>query len=137
MILTRLARRRSFQCMHRYAVAAWGEEKNQHEFGACFTPTGHGHNYCLEAYFEGPVDRESGMIVNLTKVDALLQRVLALVEGKHLNFEVEAFKDKVPTTETLAQFIAQGLKSEIDFAHVRLVKVRLYEYEDLWVDVWL
>lgn len=135
--LTRLARRKGFQCMHRYAVDAWSKEQNAAEFGACFTPTGHGHNYELEAYFEGKVDAQTGMIVNLADVDSLLNRVLSPLEGKHLNNEVPEFKNQVPTTESLAEYLAQRLIQEMNFGGgVRLVKIRLYEYEDLWVDVW-
>jgi 6-pyruvoyltetrahydropterin/6-carboxytetrahydropterin synthase len=136
MSLTRLARRKSFHCMHRYAVEAWSTEQNLKEFGACFTPTGHGHNYELEAFFEGKVDPTSGMIANLKDIDDLLLAVLAPLDGKHLNQEVPAFKSKVPTTEALAEWIAGSLIKSMKFPGVRLAKIRLYEYEDLWVDVW-
>jgi 6-pyruvoyltetrahydropterin/6-carboxytetrahydropterin synthase len=136
MSLTRIARRKSFQCMHRYAVDKWTDEQNAAEFGACFTPHGHGHNYDLEVFFEGKVDAQTGMVVNLADVDALLKRVISPLEGKHLNLEVPEFKAQVPTTETLASYLAQSLIKNMSFTGVRLVKVRLYEYENLWVDVW-
>jgi 6-pyruvoyltetrahydropterin/6-carboxytetrahydropterin synthase len=136
MSLTRLARRKNFQCMHRYKNAKWDDQHNQAEFGACFTPHGHGHNYELEVYFEGEVNRETGMIVNLVEVDQLLTAVVAPLEGKHLNFEVPDFKGRVPTTEWLAQWLTDKMMKEFRLPGVRLVKVRLYEYEDLWVDIW-
>jgi 6-pyruvoyltetrahydropterin/6-carboxytetrahydropterin synthase len=136
MSLTRIARRKNFQCMHRYAVETWTDSKNQSQFGTCFTPTGHGHNYELEAYFEGKIDPQTGMVVNLADVDNLLGEVLSPIAGKHLNFEVPHFKNQVPTTEAVANYLAQSLIAKMSFAGVRLVKVRLYEYEDLWVDVW-
>src|SRR4051812_33820643 len=109
MTTTRIARRKDFQCMHRYAVETWSEQKNKEVFGACFSPTGHGHNYALEAYFEGPVNRETGMVANLTDVDQILDQVLAPLDGRHLNFEVPEFKNQVPTTEALANYILQRL----------------------------
>jgi 6-pyruvoyltetrahydropterin/6-carboxytetrahydropterin synthase len=134
---TQLARRRGFQCTHRYEVQAWDATKNRANFGACFSPTGHGHNYELEAYFEGPLDPETGMILNLADVDLLLAEVLAPLDGKHLNFEVPEFKDRVPTTEAIAGYIFSGLERAVSkFAGVKLSRVRLYEYDDLWVDVW-
>lgn len=136
MSLTRLARRKPFQCMHRYAREAWSEERNRSEFGACFTPHGHGHNYELEVYFEGKPDAESGMIVNLADVDRLLNSVIEPLQGKHLDLEIPEFKAKVPTTEVLAEWLAQKLLKKMDFPGVWLVKIRLYECEDLWVDVW-
>jgi 6-pyruvoyltetrahydropterin/6-carboxytetrahydropterin synthase len=136
MSLTRLARRKSFQCMHRYAVADWTPEKNAGVFGACFTPTGHGHNYELEAFFEGPIDPVTGMIANLVDVDRMLGDLLEPLDGKHLNEEVPEFKTAVPTTEAIANYLAAKLIKLNKLNGVRIVKLRLFEYEDLWVDVW-
>lgn len=136
MSLTRLARRKSFQCLHRYNVDQWTSEQNQQNFGACFTPTGHGHNYEVEAHFEGPIDPVSGMILNLVDADLILQKVVGPLDGKHLNFEVPEFKNKVPTTEALATFLAAEIQRTLDIPGVKLAKLRLYEYDDLWVDVW-
>ena len=88
---TRLARRKAFQGLHRYGVDSWSEAKNQANFGACFTPHGHGHNYELEAHIEGPVDKETGMIMNLADVDQLLNQLIKPLNGKHLNFEIIQF----------------------------------------------
>jgi 6-pyruvoyltetrahydropterin/6-carboxytetrahydropterin synthase len=138
MSLTRIARRRGFQCLHRYEVKDWPEDRNLAEFGACFTPHGHGHNYELEAYFEGTIDKVTGMIVNLADIDRMLETVIAPLEGKHLNFEVTEFKDTVPTTEVLAEYLSDKLFRTMKSTHreLRLVKIRLFESEDLWVDVW-
>ena len=134
--LTRLARRKGFQCMHSYAVKDWSVEQNREVFGACFTPHGHGHNYELEAYFEGPIDPVTGMIVNLSLVDQWLAEVIQPLDGKHLNHEVPEFLGKVPTTEALAQFLCVKLQAKPQGEGLKLFKLRLYEYEDLWVDVW-
>ncbi len=136
MTVTRLARRKGFQCMHRYAVEEWSAERNRETFGACFTATGHGHNYELEAYFEGPVDPHTGMVLNLTDVDQLLDEVLAPIAGQHVNFTQAEFKSTVPTTENLASYLLARLTRTLKAPQVRVVKIRLYENEDLWVDVW-
>jgi 6-pyruvoyltetrahydropterin/6-carboxytetrahydropterin synthase len=133
---TRLARRRSFQCLHRYEVAAWSDEKNLDVFGACFTPNGHGHDYEVEAYIEGPLEPESGMILNLVDVDRILGEVVGPLNGKHLNFEVPEFAGRVPTTEVLGQYLFKQLQPKVSSVGAELVKLRLYEYADLWVDVW-
>ncbi|MBX3022288.1 MAG: 6-carboxytetrahydropterin synthase [Bdellovibrionales bacterium] len=133
--MTRLARRKAFQCLHKYDVKDWSTEKNASVFGACFTPHGHGHNYEMEVYLEGPVDPVTGMILNLIDVDAALDKVVAPLQGKHLNLEIAEFKDKVPTTELLAAYLFERVRAEVH-APVKLAKLRLYEYEDLWVDVW-
>ena len=134
MSRTVLARRRGFQCLHRYAVAEWSDSANSSEFGACFTPGGHGHDYELEVYLSGPIHPVTGMVLNLKDVDRVLSEVLSSIEGKHIDFEVTQMKGKVPTTERLAQFLFSELEPR--FSGARLEKIRLYEYEDLWVDVW-
>lgn len=132
----RLARRRGFSCLHRYEVGQWTETQNRQVFGACFTPSGHGHNYEMEIYLEGEVDALTGMVINLVDVDRALEQVVAPIEGRHLNFEVPEFKERVPTTELLADYLFK--RSLVEFANlnVRIVKLRLFEYDDLWVDVW-
>lgn len=130
---TQLARRKSFQCLHRYVVPEWTDSANSSEFGACFTPTGHGHNYTLEAYIEGDVDPVSGMIMNLIDVDRVLDEVVGAVDGKHLNLEVPGLKGQVPTTERLAHYLFSKLEGK--FTGARLARLRLYEYENLWVDI--
>lgn len=133
---TRLVRRRGFQCLHKYIVPEWTDAANSSVFGACFTPHGHGHNYELEVYIEGPVDPLTGMIMNLTDVDHILREAIAPLEGKHVNLEVPELSGQVPTTERLSYFLATRLLSQFK-APLKLVKIRLYEYEDLWVDLWL
>jgi 6-pyruvoyltetrahydropterin/6-carboxytetrahydropterin synthase len=135
--LTRLARRKSFQCLHRYGVDEWSDERNHAVFGACFTPHGHGHDYEMEVYFEGPVDPQTGMILNLVDVDRILDRVIAPVGGKHLNLEVDELRGQVPTTEVLARYLFDRVERECaGLKPVVAARLRLYEYEDLWVDVW-
>lgn len=133
---TRLARRKSFQCMHRYALEDQSDAQNRAIFGACFSPSGHGHNYEVEAFFEGTVDSRTGMVMNLSDVDRLLEDAIAPIAGKHLNFEVDEFKALVPTTENIALYIVNRIHLGALFPQVQLVKLRLYECEDLWVDVW-
>jgi 6-pyruvoyltetrahydropterin/6-carboxytetrahydropterin synthase len=136
MSSTRLARRKAFQCMHLYKVEQFSEAQNRKTFGACFTPHGHGHNYEMEAYFEGPVDPVTGMIVNLADVDQWLDEAVRPLVDKHLNFEVAEFREQVPTTENLAQFLKSKLQARLNGSPVHLFKLRLYESEDLWVDIW-
>lgn len=135
MSRTCLARRKSFQCLHRYSVDAWTDEKNLETFGACFTPHGHGHRYVLEAFLQGPVDPITGMIINLRDFDRILEETVSSLEGKHLNFEVGEFHDTVPTTEALATWILERLARRFEFP-VEVMKIRLYESEDLWVEAW-
>ena len=135
MSRTRLARRKGFQCLHKYVVPEWTDSANSSVFGACFTSEGHGHNYEFEVYIEGQPDQQTGMIMNLTDVDRILVAAVAPLDGKHINLEVPELSGTVPTTERIAQYLFKRLEGNFPAA-VRLSKIRLYEYEDLWVDIW-
>jgi 6-pyruvoyltetrahydropterin/6-carboxytetrahydropterin synthase len=119
--------------MHRYENPAWDEQKNREIFGACFTPHGHGHTYKLEVCVSGPVAPETGMVINLKELDESIKAVVAKVSGKHLNFEVDEFKNKIPTTENLLLYLFGHMKEKLG-SRVRLEKMRLYENENLWAD---
>lgn len=130
-----LARAVSFQCAHSYKVKSWSHEENLKEFGLCFSPIGHGHSYRLEAFISGSVDPVTGMIINLRDLDLTLKESVADLEGKFLDKEVPEFKDQVPTTENLAQFLFLKIHSLlVDKKNIQLEKIRLYETEQLWVE---
>jgi 6-pyruvoyltetrahydropterin/6-carboxytetrahydropterin synthase len=131
---TKLVRSVHFECIHRYENPEWTEEKNAAVFGACFTPNGHGHSYKMDVYVEGPIATETGMVINLKDLDVVLRSVVELVDKKHLNFEIEEFKRKIPTTENLARFLFEKMRPAFSRTSVQVVKIRLYETDDLWVD---
>lgn len=130
----RLARRIYFSCGHRYYSPQLSEAENKKIFGACYTEYGHGHNYTLEAYIEGAIDPVTGMIINLSEVDEVLKAVTAPLDHHHLNFDVPHFKDHVPTTENIAAYLYKQIEGRLHGRALKLHKIRLYEYEDLWVD---
>jgi 6-pyruvoyltetrahydropterin/6-carboxytetrahydropterin synthase len=129
-----LCRRTYFQCVHKYVSPLLSEKENLSEFGACYTPHGHGHNYTLDAYVEGQVDSVTGMVINLRDLDLALREAVQILDHKHLNFEVAAFKECIPTTENIAAFLYSSLKKTLQNYPVTLNRIRLYESEDLWVD---
>ena len=131
---THISRKSYFNCAHSYEVPGWTPEKNKEEFGKCFDNYGHGNNYILEAHFKGPISEETGMIVNLRDVDIWLKAVLKTLDKKFLNKEVDYFKTKLPTTENIAKYCFDHILKKIDVDNVQLVKVRVYEYEDLWAE---
>ena len=135
----RLARKVYFSSAHYYESNSLSPKENEEKFGSCYSEKGHGHghNYILEAEMQGPLDPISGLVVNLIDVDKVLKSVVSELDHKHLNHEVSHFKDIIPTTENIALYLSKKLKPEIEALKVKLVKLRLYEEEDLWVDVFL
>jgi 6-pyruvoyltetrahydropterin/6-carboxytetrahydropterin synthase len=134
MAKIRLARKVTFSSAHRYFSPSFSEEKNREVFGLCYTPYGHGHNYVLEAFFEGPIDPTTGMVINLREVDVMMKKVIEPLDHHHLNFDVPEFKTLIPTTENIAKYCFDKLIEQFKTSAVTLHHVRLYEGEDLWVD---
>lgn len=120
-----LGRRYRFSASHRLHTAHLSEEENSRVFGKCSNPYGHGHNYVVEVSLSGDVDPATGMIANLTDLDAFVQHhVLDEFDHKSLNEDVPAFRDRVPTTENVCIEIFQRLKS---FPEAKLERIRVEE----------
>jgi 6-pyruvoyltetrahydropterin/6-carboxytetrahydropterin synthase len=133
-ISVRLARKVTFSSAHRYFSSKLSEEENKKTFGACYTAYGHGHNYVLEAHFEGPIDPQTGMVMNLREIDQIMKKAIEPLDHHHINFDVPEFKEKVPTTENIAVYCYEKIKAEFNQSAAKLNHVRLYEGDDLWVD---
>lgn len=135
-IRSRLARRVYFSCGHRYYQPKWSDEENRKVYGSLYSPNGFGHNFCLEAFFEGPVDPVTGMVVNLRDVDEWLKAVTQPLDHHFLNDDVPFFKHLVPTVENIARFCFEELQLKVSQhqPQLKLFKVRLYESDDLWID---
>ncbi len=136
--IVRMSRRASFSSAHLYSNKSFSEQENKTTFGKCFSENGHGHNYSLEAFFEGRIDAKSGLIINLLDIDDLLKVLTEILDHKHLNFDVPEFKELVPTSENLARYCFQKIeelrKAKLSHVEMRLYKVRLFETEDLWIE---
>lgn len=129
-----IARRRGFSTAHLYRQDAFSDEKNRAVFGACYTPHGHGHNYVLEVFVDGPIDLVSGLVVNVNDLDLLMKSVCDPFDHHHVSFDVAAFKGIVPTTEHLSSYFYSQLRDELGRAlpHLRLNRIRLFETDELW-----
>jgi 6-pyruvoyltetrahydropterin/6-carboxytetrahydropterin synthase len=125
-----------FSASHRYYKDNWSEEKNNEIFGICTSPYGHGHNYEIHVTISGKVDPDTGMIINLSDLKKHVNEVVKSFDHKFLNLDTPYFKDKIPTTENIANVMFELIEKQIlgkgDF---KLYKIRLYEKKDLYVDV--
>ena len=126
-----VTRKARFCAGHRYWRAEWTPEKNRDVFGACANENGHGHNYSLEVTVSGPVDPQTGMVINLTDLDRLIQEfVIERIDHRNLNLDIPELAGRIPTTEVLADFIWTTLAGKLPVG--RLEEVRVFEADDLW-----
>ncbi len=127
--MIRLTRRYRFSAAHVLARPDWDDARNTEIYGKCANPSGHGHNYVLEVTVRGEVDPQSGRLVAVPKLDAIVrERVLALLDHRFLNRDVDRFETEVPTAENIARFAWDALKGEI--APSILDRIRLVETEN-------
>jgi 6-pyruvoyltetrahydropterin/6-carboxytetrahydropterin synthase len=110
LMTTYLTRRVTFDATHRYWRSDWSDDENRRAFGLWATPKFHGHEYVCDVTVTGDVDRVTGMIVDLGRLDSVLQaEVRDRFASREINLDVSEFTDGrlVPTCENLARFIAE------------------------------
>ena len=66
--------------------------------------TGRGHDYLVEMTVGGPINAETGMVVNIKDIDVVLKAQLAPLHGSLLD-ECPALNGRVPTPENLAAYL--------------------------------
>jgi len=128
-----LTRKTTFCAGHRYYRPELSEDGNFRLFGKCSYPNGHGHNYTLEVTIKGDVDPKTGMVMNLTGLDAILKKnVVELLDHRFLNSDIAHFRKAIPTTENLTLFIWDIIVDS--FESCSLHRVRLFETDDLYAE---
>jgi 6-pyruvoyltetrahydropterin/6-carboxytetrahydropterin synthase len=109
-------RRYSLSASHRLNSDALTPEQNRSAYGKCNNPHGHGHNYTVEVLVGGPVGEDTGMVVNLVDLDAMVRtRVIDRFDHTDLNLD-PLFTSAVPTTENLCRVVFRLLKGNLHAA---------------------
>ena len=116
-------RRYMLSASHRLHADSLSADQNREAYGKCNNAYGHGHNYTVEVLIGGPVDPETGMVINLVELDEVVQRkVLDRFDHTNLNLD-PFFENLVPTTENLCRTVFQIIKGALpamELAHVRV-----------------
>ena len=127
-----ITRRATFAAAHVLRREGWTDRHNREVFGACAGE--HGHNYVLEVSVSGPLDPETGMVINLRALDqAIREAVIEHVDHRHLNRDVLFLKDLIPTAENLALAFWEQLDGRLEGG--RLERLKLIESENNSVEV--
>jgi len=124
-----VTRRVTFSAGHRLYNPKFDEQKNRDVFGACANASGHGHNYRLEVQVTGPINADTGMVVNLKEMKQIIEEeVISKVDHMNLNSDVDFMKGVIPTTENLAMKIFEILDNRI--GQGLLSRIVLWESEN-------
>lgn len=123
-----LTRRYRFSASHRLHSPELSKEANQNLYGKCNNPFGHGHNYELEVTVSGPVDGQTGRVVDIRDLDTLVtEHVTNPFDYRNLNEEIADFQQLVPTTENLGLIVDRRLRAAWPDVFPALQRVRIYE----------
>jgi 6-pyruvoyltetrahydropterin/6-carboxytetrahydropterin synthase len=77
----------------------------------------------VEVLVGGAVDAETGMVVNLMDLDAVVKvRIVERFDHRNLNDDA-AFAGQVPTTENLCRVVFDLLKDELPAGELEYVRV--------------
>jgi 6-pyruvoyltetrahydropterin/6-carboxytetrahydropterin synthase len=121
-----VSRKAHFNAAHRIFNPSWTDSKNEEIFGKCSNPRYHGHNYELIVSVTGPVNPETGYVIDMKYLaDLIRAEVEDRFDHKNLNEEVAEFQALIPTAEHIAVVIWNLLRAQLN--NSLKLKVTLYE----------
>lgn len=130
-----ITRKEHFNAAHRLFRSDYDDEKNMEVFGKCSNPNWHGHNYELFVTIKGPVNPETGFLINLKELSKIInQFVVDKLDHKNVNLEVDFMAGKLASSEILAIAIWEQLENPIKEAGALLHCIKLFETERNFVE---
>ncbi|MBT4904686.1 MAG: 6-carboxytetrahydropterin synthase [Flavobacteriaceae bacterium] len=121
-----VSRKAHFNAAHRLYRKDWSDEQNDAIFGKCSNPNFHGHNYELIVSVTGPIDPDTGYVMDMKVLkDYIKSEVEDAFDHKNLNIEVPEFADTIPTAENIVVVIYNKLKKIL--TSEQSMEVVLYE----------
>ncbi|MFN3556981.1 MAG: 6-pyruvoyl trahydropterin synthase family protein [Bacteroidales bacterium] len=126
-----ITRRETFNAAHRLFRPEWDDSTNLQVFGKCSNPHWHGHNYVLWVTVKGEVNQETGFLINLKQLSAILrERVIEKLDHKNMNVEVDFMQGRIASTENLAIAIWEQIEDPIRQLGAQLHSVKVSETEN-------
>jgi 6-pyruvoyltetrahydropterin/6-carboxytetrahydropterin synthase len=130
--MIKVCRRSRFNAAHRLLNHNWDDAKNKTVFGKCNSPNYHGHNYTLETWLEGEIDEDTGYVIDLGILQAIIdEEVINPFDHRNLNLDCPEFRELNPTAENIAKVIFRKLKTRLT---AYKLTIRLYETENNYVE---
>ncbi|PLX10611.1 MAG: 6-pyruvoyl tetrahydrobiopterin synthase [Marinilabiliales bacterium] len=126
-----ITRRERFNAAHRLFREDYSDDKNLEVFGKCSNPNWHGHNYELFVTLKGEINPHTGFLVNLKTLSKIIREtVIAKLDHKNINLEVDFMRGKLASTENLAVGIWNELQDKIKALGADLHCVKISESEN-------
>ena len=110
----KVSRKAHFNAAHRLYRPDWDDQTNTQVFGKCNNPHFHGHNYELIVSVTGPIDPETGFVMDMKDLkDLIRSEVEDALDHKNLNEQVPEFRNLNPTAENIAVVIWNKLRPHL------------------------
>ena len=130
-----ITRRETFNAAHKLWREDWSEEKNWEVFGKCSNKNWHGHNFAIYVTVKGKPSVDTGFVINLKDLSNILkEEVIEPLDHKNLNLDVPFLAGMLASTENMAIQIWERIKAPIAVAGGELVKIKLIETENNYVE---
>ncbi|MEO8199931.1 MAG: 6-carboxytetrahydropterin synthase [Gemmatimonadota bacterium] len=129
-----LTRTVAFPATHRMYRSEWSAEENRAHFGA--VANYHGHGYECAVTVSGPMDPDTGMLLDLADLDRILQEeVVDRLSHRQLNTDLPEFASgrPLPTCEALVSLLFSHIAGRLP-AGLQLLKVRVAEDPTLYAE---
>jgi 6-pyruvoyltetrahydropterin/6-carboxytetrahydropterin synthase len=119
-----VTRSATFSASHRLFNPTFSDERNIEVFDKCNNLLGHGHNYRLDVTVRGLPDAETGYVIDLKKLKAIMETVVIdKVDHKHLNYDVGFLQGIIPTVENLCVLFWRELERVLPVGSLHSVKL--------------
>lgn len=130
-----LTRCETFCAGHRVHNPSLDDETNRTLFGKCNNPNGHGHNYKVEVTVKGPVDRTTGMVINLMELRDIMSMVIEPIDHMRIDQDIEYFETSgvVATAENMAIYMWNKIAKLLPHT-TTMVNLRLWETDKHYID---
>ena len=120
-----------FCASHKYGNSNWSEEKNYEVFGKDYN--NHGHNYILEVSVTGPIDPDSGWLVDLQKLNVLVRsRIVDVMDHSQIEKDIDWFKGKQPSSENILVWAWNEIAPRMEQGTIH--RLRLVETHSIHTD---
>ena len=91
----------------------------------------HGHNFTVEAFFEGERLNEEGMLVDFALLKQYVSEALSELDHKYIN-EIPFFQERASSSEYIALYLHERLKGLLKEKDVSVREVRVWESEKVY-----
>ena len=91
----------------------------------------HGHNFKVEAIFEGEHVGEEGMLLDCAVLRTMLREVVADLDHKYIN-DIPFFKERASSSEYLAFYIYGRIVELLRKENITVKEVRVWESDNAY-----